>query len=37
LSPTTLISIAIALSTLTHFIAAIVIRHTLSSFVVALI
>jgi hypothetical protein len=35
LSPTTLISITIPLSTLALFVAAIVIHRTLSSFVVA--
>jgi hypothetical protein len=35
LLPTTLISVTIALSTLALFVAAIVIRRTLSSFVVA--
>jgi hypothetical protein len=35
LSPTTLISVTIPLSTLALFVAAIVIRRTLSSFVVA--
>jgi hypothetical protein len=34
-SPATLIAVTITLATLTHFVAAIIIRRTLSSFIVA--